>query len=431
MARKDESGLPAFYFDRRTETYWLQIGEEKRFVNLSSRNAKLHMQFHGLDLRGLTGEMKTADRALVVAQIDRGVDYAGPLAGHPVGLFRTSGGNSILVTEEVKLASAAAGDCPRLEKFLAELLPGDQHTYALFWLKIARQSLMERDFKPAQALCLFGPSGCGKSLFQALVTEILGGRVGKPYQYMMGETAFNSDLCKCEHWCIEDESASFDIRARRKFGQQMKEAAVNPLVRLHTKGKEGYTVTVYKRLTISANDEPENMMILPPLDDSILDKVMLFKCSAAELTGDRKKDWASFKSELPAFLALLDEMKIPAGMRCPQKRYGIRAFHHPDVLTVLSGVSPEERLNSLIDETIFVKQGECDRIWKGRAIELEKELRDSSFGFAVEKLLAFSSAAGTYLDRLSRKYPDRFRATKTQGKTVWTIKSDQNDIQKD
>lgn len=403
----------------------MQISGDRRFVNLSTRNAKLHMIHHGLDDCEQDG-MKKSDRALVLAQIQRGVDLAGPFSGHPVGILKTVSGQAILVTEEVSPVQPKLGDCPTIEKFIAQLLPGEQMTYALLWLKLAVESLLNRDFRPRQVLCLFGASGCGKSLFQALITEILGGRVAKPYQYMMGETAFNADLCRAEHWCIEDEAASFDVRIRRKFGQQMKEAAVNPIVRMHMKGKDAFAaIPIYKALTISSNDEPENMMILPPLDDSILDKVILFKCGMADLTGNRKKDWKNLTSELPGFLDQLQKMPVPASMRDPKKRYGIKAFHHPEILEVLCSVSPEERFLQIIDQIIFPenKKDPLD-FWRGRSIDLEAQLRDSKLAFAVEKLLHFSSACGVFLDRLKKKLPERFEKSASKGKTFWKIKPD-------
>ncbi len=414
--------MPKIYFDTRTESYWLETNPG-RFLNLSGRNVKLHLQLRGI----FTGErdigsMAEGDRILIKAQIDRYVDYAGPLAGNSVGVIETSSGKRLLITEQIKpILPGPKPSFPKLDLFLGQLLGGEQAHFFLCWLKIARESLLAGDMRPGQMLCLFGESGCGKSLLQALVTEVLGGRMAKPYQYMTGGTAFNEDLCSCEHWCIEDETSNFSIQARRAFGTAIKQATVNPLTRLHGKGKMAIAVNIFKRITLSANNESENMMILPPLDDSILDKLMLFWCGYAEVSGNRKKDWRDLTGELPGLVRFLDDMTIPAGMRCPLHRYGVRAYQHREVLDILASVSPEERLASIIDEVIFNKPDRVDPE-EFRAEELELRLRNSPMCFAVDRLGTFPTWCGVYLSRLAKKFPDRFSSRRSNGRTIWTIK---------
>ena len=129
------------------------------------------------------------------------------------------------------------------------------------------------------------------------------------------------------------------------------------------------------------------------------------------------RDVLSLTGQLPALAAELDRMKIPPRWR--DSRYGVKAYHNEELLEIVADISPETRLLNLVDEVIFAK-AVCE--WTGSAIELEKALRSSEFAFAVDKLLSFSSACGTYLARLRRKYPARFDSKATNGKTVWTIR---------
>ena len=86
----------------------------------------------------------------------------------------------------------------------------------------------------------------------------------KPYLYMTGKTTFNADLFGAEHLMVEDEAESIDIRARRYFGAKIKEIAVNVDQHCHGKGKTALTLTPVWRMTLSLNDEPERMQVLPP-----------------------------------------------------------------------------------------------------------------------------------------------------------------------
>lgn len=415
--------LPELWYDSGGRGYWMKM-PSNRFLCLDKKDSSVHLIHAGLDVEEQTGPLKAVDRVFMVSRLERAVDYAGPLAGHRVGAYVTPAGNRVLVTSEARSdvfekPKSTSKNCPMIEKFLLELLGPEQLVPFLCWLKIARATLVAGDFRPGQLVVLAGPSNCGKSLCQALITEILGGRSAKPYRYMIGETSFNGDLAAAEHLMIEDESASTDIRARRKFGASIKDFTVCDEMSVHAKGRQAITLRTFKRLSLSVNDEAENLMILPPMDASLTDKIMLFKCNRANLqSDDRKENWRLLVADLPAFLDSLFTMRVPKAMVCP--RFGIVAYHNPEILEMIDAIAPEIRLLNLIDEVLK----ESDYPWKGSAEELEKRLRSSAFGFAVEKLLYFSSATGTYLSRLAFRFPARFEARKNKGRTTWIIREE-------
>lgn len=422
-------GPPAIRFDAKKGQTWLEL-PSKRWLALEKSDVKRHFQLAGFPVNDFHySGMTQFEHAMVICQRDLCVDYAGPLGGHRTGIYNCSDGKKILVTSEPKFIPAVEGESPRFDKFILELFGPEQATFFLLWLKVARDSLVRGDFRPGQMLSLAGPSGCGKSLLQSIITEFLGGRAAKPYLYMTGQTAFNSHLAGSEHLIIADEQASLDLRSRRNFGAAIKDLTVNLEMNVHAKGRDiAVCVPTFRRLSLSVNHEPENLAIHPPADDSILDKIAFLKCSPADVGPDRKKVWSEFMAELPAVAWQLERMRIPRSMA--DTRYGVRAYHNPEILEIVADISPENRLLSLIDDVIFEKRsGEShqkykDRIaagWSGSAIELERELRQSSFAFAVDKLLSFAGAAGTYLSRLKTKYPDRITAARSRGKTVWTI----------
>ena len=427
MSDKPPVKLPDIFYDNRTGQYWMHVpGKAERYLELDGRNAKLHMK----KAKFYTEEeddfgLKSGDAYLLERQLQHSVDYAGPLAGHPIGLYYAPGDVRVLVTSQAKLIPSKPGDFARLENFLGELLPGEQATRFLYWLKIAVTSQRRRVFTPGQMCVFAGEAGCGKSLLQALITELLGGRAAKPYRYMMGKTQFNSDLMGAEHLMIEDENASSSITARREFGASIKDWTVNTLISLHRKGKEAITLPSFHRITLSVNNEPENLMILPPLDPSLMDKMNLFACDRAKVSGDRTKTWNELCAGLPGLLHEVSKMPIPKALRCD--RFGVVSYHHPSLLMCLDDISPENRLESLIDQVLFTNYTPDNWVWRGSAEELESELRKSPFAFAIERLLHYSSACGVYMSRLAKKQPARFEERKTRGKKVWLIKAKKED----
>lgn len=413
--------LPEVYFDHKGDGYALRL-EESRFITLGKADVKLHLRRAGLTddniIKGVgLGEV---ENFLYLTQVERAVDYSGPLAGHKCGVFNDASGLRVLVTSEPRKVASKAGSLDKWDKFLTELL-GEQTRHFLWWLKCARASQQRGDFAPGQLVVLAGPSGCGKSLLQLLVTEFLGGRSAKPYAFMVGDTTYNGECAGAEHLVIEDQAASHDIRKRRVFGAKLKEFIVNRELYIHPKGRQAISLPTFRRMTLSVNDEAENLMILPPLDPSILDKVILFKCSVADLDGERADNWQAFIKELPALAAHVERLKIPKEWHCP--RYGVKAFHNAELLAMVAEVAPETHLVRVIDEVLFGKDNKEGLPWRGSAQELERELRQSKFAFAVERLIYSPSICGVYLARLAMKEPERFSQTRSKGKNNWHIKA--------
>jgi hypothetical protein len=373
------------------------------------------------------GGLSPLDDYLVYLQRNKDVYYVGPLAGQSAGFYEI-GESRILVTTSPKIIFPEKGEWPVLGKFVTNLFPRgdhDQLPYIYGWIKIAFEALSRGHQRPGQALVIAGPHACGKSLFQSLITVILGGRMARPYQFMMNVTTFNSDLFEAEHLAMEDEHASTDLRARRHFGSQIKSITVNPAQRCHPKHQKALVLSPFWRVTVSLNDEPENMMVLPPMDDSLEDKLMLFKAEKhpmpmPTITLEQRKDfWNKLLIELPAFLDFLMSWEIPQELS--SERFGIKEFHHPELLEALTTLAPEFKLLSLIDTELFAPY--VADVWHGSAEKLERELTGENSPCRVEarRLFSFNTACGVYLGRLHKKYPERFKYQRDSSSRTWNI----------
>jgi hypothetical protein len=408
------------FFDSKGQ-YWLKM--TSGFVALGKDDVKLHALRAGVDEKP-ENNLTAIESLFWRAQTFRMVAYAGPLAGHKAGPFMRTGGENILVTNQCNVfdrPKAKGKSFPFIEGVI-EALFDSGHEHVIAWLSVALRSLLKGDFSPGQMLALAGPPGCGKSFFHYLVTELLGGRMAKPYQFLTGKTNFNGDLARAEHLVIEDEAASTDIRTRRNFGSMLKQFTVAEEMHVHDKGKIAFTAPTFKRLTLSVNDEPENLMILPPFDASISDKVMLLQCRDAKgvLHEDRAANKAEIAKELPAFHSFLVSHRVPKSIACP--RFGVVAYHHEGLLRSVGETSPEVRLVSLIDEVLFGAGKRDVSEWEGTATELEMALRNSAFAPVASSLFYYPTACGVFLSRLGQRMPDRFSFTRPKGTTVWRVK---------
>lgn len=356
------------------------------------------------------------------AVLENFVDYAGPLAGHRVGLFQTTDGRKILVTSEPAEVFDPPGKrapCEFIDRFLGELLgEGEQAATALAWLKCGAESLREGDFKPGQMMVVAGARDSGKSFFHFLVNELFGGRTANPYKWMVERTTFNADIAQAESLVIEDEVGHKDIRSRRAFASMIKQLTVNETFDIHGKGKQAISLPTFRRLTLSVNSNAEDLMVLPPLDDSIEDKVILLKCGKAHLSENRKLNKSRLRRELPAFRRWLADFRIPAKLE--SRRFGVEAFHHPELLAAVADLAPETALLAFIEDFLPPQSKDEPAIWKGTATQLEAELcrREPSAG----RLFYGPSVGGQLLGKLAAKHPERFAKTRSAGRDRWTIK---------
>jgi hypothetical protein len=382
------------------------------------------------------GALDPVGEELLRIRIEQDVDYAEALAGHRRGFYPNLNGKRVLVTDEPRIIEPTLGEWPKVRCIIEGLLADrdyPQTTYFHAWVRDTYVCLRSARWRPGQILGLLGPRSIGKGLMQSVVTKITGGRETSPYAYLSGKTTFNGELFMAEHLKIEDEAASTDLRARRQFGNGLKQIAANRVHKLHDKYCRGIDLPVFWRCTLSLNNEPENVLILPPMDESMEDKFILFKCSAFTLpmpteTCEQEDElWKVIMDELPHYIYwLLHEFTLPEDLK--SSRYAVRHFHHPEVIAALNELAPEEKLLQLVDS--------CRRLlrsgpeWTGKAAELESLLTAEGSGceFEARRLFLTQASCGQYLARLAKRYPHRvMESNRVHNTVIWKIHPIPND----
>ena len=374
------------------------------------------------------GGLSPINLAVQYIQHERSVAYVGPYAGRRRGLINEQG-RPILVTEGYNLPMpAVGGDFPLIRAITTGMLDWGkipQSGYFFAWLKWSYESLASGELNPAHVLAFVGPRSCGKSLLQTLICKVLGGRSANPFAWMTGQTPFNRELFGVENLMFGDEiSGNPDIRTRRKFGTIIKQIAVNEDQRCHGKNREALTLRPFWRATFSINDEPENVVTIPPLDDSMQDKLIIFKIQRPGIFDTsawgkvRSENMRNLVAEIPYFLDFLKKFQVPIELQ--GDRCGVANFQHPDIMVALNAMSQEERLLELIDDELFPNDATAGSgPFVGKASKVERALlrRESSSRESASKLLYFSGAVGTYLARLADREDGRVTFTTGRGGT--------------
>ncbi len=394
------------YYEAMREKFWTQNATEEWMpINKTALDLILRSNWYSQYEKSTNSLTRVESKTLEII-MHHSVKYAGELAGWMPGV-RTICGNRVLISRGPNVPQPKRGKWPLIKNFIKELL-GDEGKYFYSWMRAAYQSLREgAPFAPGQLLAIAGPVGCGKSLLQKLITVMLGGRMGKPYQYLMGLTAFNGELIGSEHLVLDDEVGKSDIKSRRHFGSMIKAMVANSQVAAFPKGGKPFTTEPFWRLSLSLNDEPESLMILPPLDTDIEDKVILLRAKKASVPYPSKElptmqaYWDALVAEIPAYLHALHGWSIPDELK--DIRFGVKAYQNPELLFALSSLSPESKLWALICQAGILSNSM--RTWSGSASDLETELQATPFAKQVSDLLYFPTAAGVYLGRLCKTLP--------------------------
>jgi hypothetical protein len=357
----------------------------------------------------------------------------GPLCGRNAG-FIEEGGTRYLVTEDMNLIEPQKGTCPTIHAVVTGLFAkseteeiGTAQTHIfLGWLKSSVEALRAGRRQQQQALAICGAKDCGKSFVQHhIVTPCLAGREADAYRAFLRGNDFNANLFKAEHLFLDDCQCSTSIKDRLAFGTILKTHTVGASVKgLHAKGRDEINISPWWRITITLNDSPEAMMILPPLNEDIADKIILLRASLFDFpepiqcSDDKARFEAKMRSEIPAFLYwLLNVYQLPEEFTDP-RRYNVATYHHPDLKEALESLSPEAELLELIDLTL-AHDLQDGAVWiSAEKLEEQITIYHERRG---KQIFTYRGACGKYLQRLSVKHPKRVSKARTGQGNGWNI----------
>lgn len=425
VIRHQDREMPEVYYDAGRKEFLMQ-DERGVWLGLNISQFSRKCRLHGISSKTIDGCCHSAfDHYADDIQHRRAVDFAGAIAGFKAGLL-IEGGMRFLVTKGPDLIEPKKGDWSTLDAVFRAVLADedfDQLFYWHAWVKMGFEALVAGLRKPGQAMILVGPAECGKTLLQNILTAILGGREAKPYKFMTDATRFNSNLAGAEHLRIGDENPHTDIRARRNFGAQLKNLTVEECHEVEAKYRDALTLRPFWRLSISLNDEPENLMVLPPLDEHIMDKMIILKCRKHEMPMPtatpelRNAFWMQLVKELPAYLDWLSGLVIPEDL--VSQRFGVQAFLHPAIKSELLNFEPPMMLLDMIDAYLI---GPNEPFIEMTAAEIQSALTSdtSECRHEARRLLQRPTTCGRYLSSLVGMEP-RVKDARTSGRRAYRI----------
>lgn len=434
----DSLELPFDVYHRSKGDKYFWLDGAGRFQEHGVEDFRRLLRLNGISGKNADGELTSAhDHLIQRVQSKHGVDVAMPLAGYGAGL-REMNGVRLLVTVPPKLPQPQAGDYPALGRLLTELagVGKDEHgdvqlkTLTL-WLARAWRSIAEDRTLSGHCLILAGPPSACKTLFQEqIITAILGGRKAKAALVLVKDKDFTADLASSEHLYLADELVSKDYRARMNLAEKIKSFVANRGQSVHPKGVDQMTLNPRWRLSISLNDEPDRLAMLPPLDDAdIVDKVILLRCYPVTRPSDdlEQERWITqLIEEIPAFLHYAVAMQVPDELReLDGVRFGLRSFLHPGLMADMNANESESTAMAVIDKLLFWSP-DCEAIEDSasniRLMMVDKAAGDNAMRAEVDRLFPNELRLGGVLSRIMIRYPGRVEKPDRHGnKRFWRI----------
>lgn len=461
----------------RAGVYWHE-NQSGRWVHKNASQFGRWLKLQGVSA-GLSKEdreagmvMSPMDALLTHLETERLLDYAGGLAGWKSGVHEINR-DQVLVTHELELVvpkapervpvspkwDAAAWGYPVLGTFLEKLFNGVDHdgekeesceqlSRVLTWLWHFLGSLYKGQYSTGLALGIAGEPKCGKTLFAHVVQVLAGGIVARPYRYMTGADNFNEEMLEAALLLVDDENSDTNIQSRLKFGAEIKQLVATQGVRIRAMHQKAMLMKPIQRLMVLVNLEPERLQVLPPIDTDIRDKLLIVKGYRKEMpmptrTPDEQRTfWNTLIGELPHFLHWLLHVYSPSVGDLD--RFGPKHWQHPEVLSELAKLNPEERTLEFVDRMLkqspHILRGDLMRLatvqrtqveelfesgeqsitgWIGTAAEFRAVLlcdgEDAPLSSFERREVRPSAYLGRDLNALSRRMPERFIMSRTPG----------------
>ena len=399
------------YYSTEKATYFVDIGN---FYRSYSRKMPIKSGIKRYLEEKDTPSGKIAalmDYHLENIEIDRAVDWSGKLAGYLRGITSFAG-RQFLITDGYNIPDSATGPCPLHLSIIRQAFPNEDALMAFCgWLQGGVKAIRAGIHQPAPMPVLAGEKGAGKSLIGYIVKQVFGGRSANPMTAWSGTLPWNDNLLGSELLLIDDSVASTDPRARKALGARFKEAIYSDNVEINTRNKTSISIRPVWRVMVCCNETPENLSVIPPLEEGIEDKIMLLKVSPvktpmpAKEPEEKEAFRAALKAELPYFLNWLEKLQIPEHLS--DSRSGITAWKDEELLQAVQEISPERRMEQLIALSIdkgYLLSELADSAWLSAA-EVQEELqnRESPTTHQANNLLKYDTNAGRYLASLVKK----------------------------
>jgi len=408
--------------------YWYQSSDgkwEPRAEKEMSRYLKVEKELSAD--KGRDATFSEVEQALHMIDQHRRVAGAAPFIFRLPGMIEYMG-ERVLNTAQVRVLQPASGVKDWGDKFpwICEFLENffdseEQLLFFISWLKRFYCSALEGMPNQGQALFIAGESGQGKTLLSnRIVSGLMGGHQDAS-KFLLGESDFNKKLFHRGLWTIDDATPGDSVSDHKKFSSLLKKVTANTSFEYHAKFQDSAMVEWSGRVIVTGNVDAESLRILPDLDTSILDKIMLFKVATINKKFPESKTLQSIiDKELPFLGAYLLEFETPKECDGGSQRYGIASYHHPELRLAAGESTDATVLGEILESFMQAREKSGEPIpWVGTATAL---MQDILLDDVLRSMIGRNSVKwlGIQLGKLESQ-GKKVTSRRLHGKKVYTI----------
>ena len=321
------------------KVYWWDV--DGSWIPRTKEDSIMHLKVLGVSNKATQkSHASQAEMVLCAVQASRSVGMAAPLLFETQELVDINGERTLNIGRKEALAEADVADpdrFPWIREFLANIFDDSPYNgfsqldYFLAWFKRLWESARAKQLQQGQMMAIAGEPGQGKTfLSRCIIGAALGGSVDAS-SLLQGKTDFNKQAAENAIWRIDDGTSTATQADWRRFGETLKRHVANPTVSYHPKFRDSVELPWRGRIVLTCNTDPDSMAILPPLDNTFSDKILMFKFGSwrPKFLPNHEQE-AMVADELPFFLAWLRQWVPPAEVR-GSARFGVVAYKHPDM----------------------------------------------------------------------------------------------------
>lgn len=366
-----------FYYDGKS--YWFKNGTN-RWHDAKVENLARALRVHGIKTESKKGASQM-DRVIYTIETQRRVDAAVPILFTDEEVVEI-GNDRILNTNFRKPVQPASDGSesfwPYIKSWLWPVFGEEQLPYFLAWFSRFYKGAIESQPTQGQVVVVAGGPSQGKTLLNWRIVGAALGGFSDATAYLQGKTSFNKTAAEHPIWSLDDPTGHIDYDKHKAFGEAIKAHVANPRVSYHPKHKDSIEIPWYGRLFMTCNTDPQSLGVLPPMDNAVADKIMLFKLTDYQHPfGTNREVEAILATELPHFLRWLMEYSPPDEVLWHEnKRFGVKPYHNPDMLHTAVEDNPATKLVEVLDLWAASIRRDDKKLteWKGTATELYRSL---------------------------------------------------------
>ena len=346
--------------------YYCWDGKQRCYFPVAKEDMRMDLKLAGVsDRKSRTTGTSDVDRLMGLIRSNNRVEAALPFIHHPQGEYWEEGRERFLNVARYEVLQPGpdidgsaeydwdlygmrhfpwikefmgAFFAPSVKnpKWIPSTVPQDriQLYLLLAWLKRVYIGALQMDPPMRQGLVIAGPAGAGKTFFVSGVLAALLGAVGDASAYLVEGSQFNAHLADKPIMSVDDSSPADSIAGHRKYTSIFKRLTANALMPYNKKHASQGMVIWKGSLIVCCNLDPESLRVIPGMDQTNKEKMLLFKAQTGVSLPGESKQREFLKREMPMFARFLLGWEPPDWTLAPgnaRGRYGVRAYHFAEL----------------------------------------------------------------------------------------------------